>query len=198
MSISVLLFPLLTLRRSAICCAEFDNFNIIGLSFYPWWHGTFDGLQENLEQLRLNYGKQIAIVEAGYPWILDSSLQNDNNFVQEQEQLHHGYPPTIKGQERFILNLKNIVREATDVLGVVYWAPGWITGESAWENAALFDENGHVLPGLAALGSCHHGGLLDGDNVTQDEEPSSGAVGNVVSLTKVMVLALIGAGMPLM
>ena len=33
------------------------EFDIIGLSYYPWWHGTLDALRDNLHDLAERYGK---------------------------------------------------------------------------------------------------------------------------------------------
>ncbi len=44
------------------------RFDIIGLSYYPRWHGTLDDLQNNLFDLAQRYGKPINIVEySQYP-----------------------------------------------------------------------------------------------------------------------------------
>jgi len=39
------------------------QFDVIGLSYYPRWHGTLDDLQYNLEDLSSHYNKDIIVVE---------------------------------------------------------------------------------------------------------------------------------------
>ena len=39
------------------------KFDVIGLSYYPRWHGTLDDLQKNINDLAKRYGKPINIVE---------------------------------------------------------------------------------------------------------------------------------------
>src|SRR6266851_3074247 len=46
------------------------DFDVIGLSYYPWWHGPLSALQANLNDLAPRYNKDIVIVEAAYPWTL--------------------------------------------------------------------------------------------------------------------------------
>ncbi len=38
-------------------------FDVIGLSYYPKWHGTLDDLRDNIDDLVLRYGKDIVVVE---------------------------------------------------------------------------------------------------------------------------------------
>ncbi len=49
---------------------KFNSYNIpydiIGLSYYPWWHGNLLQLRDNLLSLVDNYDKDIILVEAGY------------------------------------------------------------------------------------------------------------------------------------
>ena len=39
------------------------HFDVIGLSYYPKWHGTLDDLRDNLNDLAGRYGKDMIVVE---------------------------------------------------------------------------------------------------------------------------------------
>ena len=39
------------------------HFDVIGLSYYPKWHGTLDDLRDNLNDLVRRYKKDIIVVE---------------------------------------------------------------------------------------------------------------------------------------
>jgi beta-galactosidase len=39
------------------------DFDIIGLSYYPKWHGTLDDLRDNLDDLARRYGKDVIVAE---------------------------------------------------------------------------------------------------------------------------------------
>jgi beta-galactosidase len=39
------------------------HFDVIGLSYYPKWHGTTDDLRDNMNDLVRRYGKQVIVVE---------------------------------------------------------------------------------------------------------------------------------------
>ncbi|MDZ7317962.1 MAG: glycosyl hydrolase 53 family protein [candidate division KSB1 bacterium] len=125
------------------------NFDIIGLSFYPWWHGTLNQVKSNLNDLAGRYKKDIVIAEYAYPWTLQW-FDNQNNIVGSQNQLHAGYPASVDGQASFIRDLMKIIRQTRDGrgIGLFYWAPEYISAPtflSNWENNTLFDFQGNVL-----------------------------------------------------
>ena len=135
--------------------AEGVSFDVIGLSFYPWWHGTLDDLDTTLRTLAEAYGKDLLVVETAYPWTL-AWADDVHNLVGEARQLHPGYDATPEGQRAFLSDLIALVRAVPDDhgLGVVYWAPDYISAPglgSVWENLALFDFDGHALPALDAF-----------------------------------------------
>ena len=43
-------------------------YDLIGLSYYPIWHGPLAALQGNLQATAARYGKDIVVVETSYPW----------------------------------------------------------------------------------------------------------------------------------
>ncbi|MBU1676132.1 arabinogalactan endo-1,4-beta-galactosidase, partial [bacterium] len=135
--------------------AQGFDFEIIGLSYYPWWHGTLADLEFNLDDLAVRYGKDIVLAEVAYPWTL-GWFDDTHNPVGLPEHLLPGYPDTPAGQRAFMETIFALVADAPDGRGrgVFYWAPEWITTPtfgSAWENLALFDETGEVLPALEAF-----------------------------------------------
>jgi arabinogalactan endo-1,4-beta-galactosidase len=147
---------------SSACRWFFDNlnshnvqFDYIGLSYYPWWHGTLEQVAANLNYLADRYHKEIIIAETGYPWTLEWN-DNTNNIVGLQSQLLTGYPASIKGQKDFITALLSIVRNTHLNLGkgIFYWEPLDISTPlfgSGWENITFFDFNGNLLNSISAF-----------------------------------------------
>ncbi len=41
------------------------DFDVIGISYYPYWHGTLEELKSNLNNIE-KYDKEIAIFETAY------------------------------------------------------------------------------------------------------------------------------------
>jgi arabinogalactan endo-1,4-beta-galactosidase len=140
----------------------FDNllrynvqFDIIGLSYYPWWHGTMQDLIQNLNDLAIRYDKDINVVETAYPWTLQW-FERGHNIVGDRGQLHEGYPASVSGQYQFLKKLIQIVKEVPNNRGngIFYWAPEHIYVSplrTPWENNALFDFTGEVLPSIRAF-----------------------------------------------
>jgi arabinogalactan endo-1,4-beta-galactosidase len=132
-----------------------DDFDIIGQSFYPWWHGTLDDLEQNLNDLAPRYGKPIVLVETAYPWTL-GWYDNTHNIVGLPEHLLPGYPGTVDGQRDFLIDVMDIVRAVPEGrgLGLFYWGTELISAPqlgSVWENVTLFDFPGEVLSSIEAF-----------------------------------------------
>ncbi|MBD3347792.1 MAG: hypothetical protein GF400_01195 [Candidatus Eisenbacteria bacterium] len=145
---------------NGLCRWFFDNladegvsFDAIGVSFYPWWHGTLWNLRDNLRDLANVYGKELLVVETAYPWTLEGNDET-GNFVDSADDLHPGYDATPAGQAAFLRDLLAIVEGAPGALGrgVIYWEPGYLTVPGGpgnpYENLTLFDFDGDALPGL--------------------------------------------------
>jgi arabinogalactan endo-1,4-beta-galactosidase len=141
--------------------AQGVDFDVIGQSFYPWWHGTLTDVGTTLRGLAARYDKHIAIVETAYPWTL-GWYDNTHNQVGLPSQLHPGFPATVDGQRDFLIALMDTVRNCPDGkgLGVFYWAPECISAPgfgSSWENVTLFDFQGNLLHSIAAFDSAMAG-----------------------------------------
>ncbi|MBD2868014.1 glycoside hydrolase family 53 protein [Paenibacillus arenilitoris] len=136
------------------------EYDTIGLSFYPWWHGSLDDLSRNLSELAGQFDKDINVVETAYPWTLDAA-EGRSFIVEREEQLHPGYPATVQGQADYLLDLMTIIKKAAGPRGVgfYWWEPAWIPSREEWSvghrnnwsNLTLFDYDGRKLPALTAL-----------------------------------------------
>ena len=135
------------------------DFDVLGVSYYPYWHGTLSGLQANLNDIALRYQKDIIIVETAYPF---TSAENDHfdNIVSSQES--PGYPFTAQGQRQMLADIMTITRAVPDGrgLGIFWWDAAWtaVPGNgwdpaqpasgNGWENQALFDYQCRALPAM--------------------------------------------------
>lgn len=124
------------------------DYDIIGLSYYPDWHGALPNYRRTLAALAEEFGKPIMVVEAGYPW---------KTAKKWTEKANMDWPLTPEGQAQFLRDVVQAVREIPHGLGrgVWYWHPESIQlpGRYAWEGGtcALFDDRGEMLPGAMAL-----------------------------------------------
>jgi len=137
------------------------DYDIIGLSYYPLWHGkSIPALENRLNSLKAKYKKEIFIAEFSYPF----TLQYDdltNNIIGFQDQLINGFPATRAGQKIFVEEMKKVT-ERTFGLGFCYWGGEWVAFKgsnsgvgSSYENQALFDFEHKANPALGEFRGAH-------------------------------------------
>lgn len=137
------------------------DYDVIGMSYYPYWHGPLAALSANMADVSKKYGKEIIIAENGALWTEeDGDAQGNVGQVYSDET--NGYLPTVQGQATEVRDVINAVAQvpAGRGLGVFYWEPDWIpvagagwrTGEGDnWENQAMFDFKGKALESLSVF-----------------------------------------------
>ncbi|WP_313886466.1 glycoside hydrolase family 53 protein [Bacillus sp. SD088] len=144
------------------------DFDIIGLSYYPFWHGSLDELEFNLNDISARYNKEVLIVETAYGFTEEDPL-GSCIFTKDLADIG-GYPATVEGQKSFLRDLMKIVQQTENHKGkgIVYWEPSWLplknttwasyegmkygndvapTGNH-WANQGLFDFKGNTLDSL--------------------------------------------------
>jgi len=107
------------------------DYDVIGLSFYPWSHGTLLDLRENLRFAALRYGKEIIVVETGYYY------QPSNYF----RDVPAPCPETPEGQRQWLEAVNELVLATPNGLGkgVFWWEP-------MRRGRGYFDQDGKVQP----------------------------------------------------
>ena len=92
------------------------DFDIIGLSYYPYWHGDLNVLDNLLTTLESSYpDKMIQIVETGYP---HAYYPTDANY-----DLQSIWPATEAGQKAFAAALVGTLNTHNSVNGLYWWFP---------------------------------------------------------------------------
>jgi arabinogalactan endo-1,4-beta-galactosidase len=141
--------------------AQGVQFDVIGLSYYPFWHGSLAALRGNLNDLSNRYRKDLVVVETSYPWTLNNG-DSLGNFINTPSQLPDGsrFPATSAGQEAYFEELRNILAAVPGSRGAGFfpWEPAWLPGVG-WapnegnpnDNLTMFDWNGNALPSLRAF-----------------------------------------------
>ena len=113
----------------------FEDYDIMGLSYYPQWHGDLNHLSATLKELHDTFDdKEIQIVETGY----------FNNGDINTETLTYNTSATWafspSGQEAFIKDLIAVLKEFDSVTGLYYWQPEECgNGADASENKRVMD-----------------------------------------------------------
>ena len=132
------------------------DYDIIGLSYYPIWHGkSLNNLKTKMQYLSETYNKKIVIAETAYPFTLEWNDWTDNIVGLDEQLILPEYPATPEGQKKFIEQIKILTKEIENGIGFCYWGAELIawkgnqsTNASPWENQALFDFNNKALPVL--------------------------------------------------
>ncbi len=121
------------------------DYDVIGLSYYPVWHGTdLDVVKQNLTDLSSRFDKDVCIVETSYPWTLHWQNDDQRNVVGTAEQLVPGFPATAQGQSSYLAELARIVASVPNGRGVglFWWEPASVSVPgfpSSMENLSWFD-----------------------------------------------------------
>ena len=116
--------------------AEGVPFDVIGLSYYPFWHGTLSDLRTNLNDMATRYRKDVMVVEHQYAWTLGWG-DSTNNFVWEASQLSPGYPASPAGQLSMASDILSMLARVPGNRGAgfFFWEPESIPGVG-WEPGA--------------------------------------------------------------
>ncbi len=137
------------------------DYDVIGLSFYAYYHGPVEDLQANMDDISARYGKPVAVVETAYAYTSADADGWPNLFNADMVK-SVGYQASVQGQTSMVRDVINAVAQVPGQrgLGVFYWEPDWIaTPNTGWrtgegngrDNQAMFDANGKALPSLAVF-----------------------------------------------
>ena len=158
-----------------------EDFDIIGLSYYPFWHGSLTMLENNMKDIAVRYGKELIIAEVSMGYTMEDYASYEKlapseriGMATRQELVEKiEYPMTKEGQKAFMEDLFGRLALVPEEKGrgYFYWEPAWIpvpgsgwATESSlayieskgpcgneWANQALFDYEGNALPALEVI-----------------------------------------------
>lgn len=155
------------------------DFDVIGLSYYPFWHGPMSGLRANLADLAARYGKDLIVVETSMGFTMENYREYEKLAPEDRKDMATkpalvekiDYPMTPEGQRAFLHDLIAMLRDNPRAAGCCWWEPCWLPipgsqwanregwlyvgdpgpGGNEWANQTLFDYDGNALPALEEL-----------------------------------------------
>jgi len=135
------------------------DFDLIGLSYYPLWHGKdLSRVENSLTSLAQDFPQDIIIAETAYPFTLNWNDWTNNIVGWDEHLILPNYPASADGQKEFMLKIREIIANNIQVIGFSYWGGEMIafrgdtsSNGSSWENQALFDFNNSALPAWEAF-----------------------------------------------
>ncbi|GHF49396.1 arabinogalactan endo-1,4-beta-galactosidase [Deinococcus metalli] len=125
------------------------QFDTIGISYYPMWHGSFAELDETIRALNAAFAKPVYVAETALYW-----APNEKGYTNVP------YPQTPQGQLDYLRALSPVVQHAGGH-GIFYWgafwsqsakwlsAPGWTDDDAS--RRALFDDDAKATPAIDGL-----------------------------------------------
>ena len=135
------------------------DYDIVGLSYYPYYHGALSQLELALNWLANNIDKDVMIVETGYYYAWQPT---DISY-----DLSSTWPVTPAGQQQFTKDLIAKLKAYNRVTGLYWWfmeacenGLDWNTKRvtDKWYNASLFNDTdnsiwgyGQVMPAMQEL-----------------------------------------------
>ncbi len=157
------------------------DFDLFGLSYYPFWHGSLSDLKRTMDYLEDTYHKDMIVVETSYVFSMEEYYayeglsKETTKGMALKPHLVENLPFEIspKGQCDFIKALSEVISGVKNNrgLGFVYWGgdmiprkgSSWGTekaieymeekgpGGNEWANQAVFDYTGEALPVLDTI-----------------------------------------------
>lgn len=132
----------------SVMAAGLAPIDVIGVSYYPFWHGTFMDLKYSLDALVERYQVPVIVVETAHPW-----RRSGEGFVSEEQEKIAGFCAGIKEQGEVMKLVMNIVASVPNEMGcgVYYWEPLVVPmeGQGSWaNNMGVLDLDGKALPGF--------------------------------------------------
>lgn len=158
-----------------------SDFEYMGLSYYPFWHGSLDDLRNNMNDMASRYKKDMIVAEVSTGF----TLEDYESYEKLPDEKRKGmatkkeladkvpYDMTPDGQKAFMSDVMELIKGIDDNRGkgFIYWEPAWIPvpgsewaseaaieymkekgpGGNEWANQALFDYDGNALPALLAI-----------------------------------------------
>jgi arabinogalactan endo-1,4-beta-galactosidase len=119
-------------------------FDIIGESYYPFWHGSLDSLRLCLTNAAARYGKPLIVAETAFPYAYSTNI--------------YGIPATTNGQVQYVVALAQVLKGVPGgkVIGAFWWGAEYqhLQGVNlgGCENRSFFGDGGDLLPVAEAFG----------------------------------------------
>lgn len=113
------------------------KYDVIGQSYYPWWHGTLNDLWDNINFMVREYKKDVILVEVAYHWSPSRYTEKEGPF-----------PETPEGQKEFLEEINRLALMSPDfkVRGVFWWEPAVDGKMKGIGSRGFFDKERKALP----------------------------------------------------
>jgi arabinogalactan endo-1,4-beta-galactosidase len=128
------------------------HYDVIGFSYYPWWHGSIADLRENLAFAAARYDKDVYVAEVAYYW-------RPSQYFRKSPP---PFPESPEGQCDFLDEVTRAVMSVPNGRGqgVFWWEPA--VNNRGLGARGFFDDDGTALPVITVF-----------DKYTRPERPTA-------------------------
>ncbi len=122
------------------------DWDVCGLSYYPFWHGGRDNLQEVMNHCAETYGKEVMIVETSWGYTDTGAEYCNNQFSSSKFNEAGGYLTSYQAQASELSELADCLSKVPDSkgTGIFYWEPAWLpSANSGWISKSGYYYNDH-------------------------------------------------------
>ena len=117
------------------------DYDVFAMSYYSFWHGSVDKIQEMAEYIQEQYGKKVVIAETSYCYTSEDG-DGSGNSVSGTDDIVEGYDASVQGQADMIRDICAAANEA-NIMGIFYWEGTWIpVGPADADNSELWEKYG--------------------------------------------------------
>ena len=117
------------------------DYDMMGLSYYPFWDGSFDNMQRISRYIQKTYNKKVMIAETSYCYTSEDGDGSGNSLVGTDD-IVKGYPATVQSQATMVRDVCAAANEA-GLEGVFYWEGTWIpVGPATADNSPIWEKYG--------------------------------------------------------
>lgn len=103
------------------------DYDILGTSYYPFWHGDVNELTEVLKNVADTYGVKVAVMETSYAFTDEDGDGYGNVVNSSNSSQTFNYPISVEGQAVAVRDVIEAVSNVGEAgVGVFYWEPAWI------------------------------------------------------------------------
>lgn len=116
------------------------DYDIFGISYYCYWHGSMENLTNVLTSLKEQYGVETCVMETAYMFTGEDG-DGSGNSVSGADALE-AYPASVQGQANAV---RDVIAHTVEGggLGVFYWEGAWTpVGKEYSKNAAIWETYG--------------------------------------------------------
>ena len=127
-------------------------YDVVGLSYYPYWHGSKDNLLSVMNHIVDAYGRPSWIVETSYGFTDEPNEYCHNQYHSSTFENAGGYLTGFQGQATEVSDVVSVLSSVKNGFGqgVFYWEPAWLPVEgSTWASKAGEFYNEHGRDGTA-------------------------------------------------